>query len=315
MSGIDYDTEVFQPLPTMVSDAISVHLKDMKNFIYCESRIGLLKRAIEFKIPLYTNMLSDLNIKKISDDLHALGPFAEESTPTYDATALKQQLISLESQKVSLSSAMTSSRDFIKKLVNESSYKKIYDFLQRTQNDIKTNVGFVNSNTYDNGTATLKLNNSLNFRWRSFFKDIALGNIEMHEQHHHTSLPLPTTSTASSRLSATTHHTSLPSTSTASSCLPTTTHRFINANQSALTSTFDRFSMHKGFVASSPLNTMAVPLNQRILEESRPCITNELSPCDLDIERNAIQSGEDGQKRKRKRKRNRKSKRSKQTEY
>lgn len=210
----------------------------MKNFVYCEGRIGLLKRAIEFKIPLHTNMLSDLNIKKISEDLHAQGPFAEESTPTYDVTVLKQQLISFEGQKVSFSSVMATSRDLIKKLVNESSYKKIYDVLQCTQNDIKANVGFVNSNTYDNGIATLKLNKSLNFRWRSFFKDIAVGNIEVLERHHHTSLPLPTTSTASTHLPATTHHTSLPLplTSPASSCLPATTHRFINANPSTSTS-------------------------------------------------------------------------------
>lgn len=164
-------------LPKFAFDAINSHLKNIKNHAYHEGRVVLLKMAISQKIRIHTNFLSDLSLEDLYKEHLFLGPFMDEKSPPGNYVKdLEEQLLTSEKSKEEKLKDMLKSREKISEIFTPASLKIINDLLSRTQNDIKANVGRVNQNIFNNAKSNYDMNRILSFRWRSFFKDIALGD-------------------------------------------------------------------------------------------------------------------------------------------
>lgn len=166
--------EEMNTIPSYIVDAIESYLDRMKKFVYIEGRVCLLKRAITSKIRLHTNMLSDINVKEIYEEHKLLGTFFEAKTPQEAYVKdLEEQLRSSEKIKSEYLKLMLESRKKLNLWILPDSSKPLQDILTRTQNDLRTNVGKVNDNIFNNARLNHDLNRTLGFRWRSFFKDVS----------------------------------------------------------------------------------------------------------------------------------------------
>lgn len=132
------------------------------------------------KVSLYENMLGELDINTLYAERRALGPSVKiDCTQNKHQTNLQQQLLEMQTKKTEYENVMEASGMILKKMLTESSYKKVNAIIQETTKGIRNNVGTVNTSTIGKAISTSKSNNEMNKKWRSFFKDIVSNEISI----------------------------------------------------------------------------------------------------------------------------------------
>lgn len=165
----------FPCIPSIVVDAVKSHIAYIKKFAYYEGRIILLNRAKNEKVPLNGIMLSSLDFGKLAAEHQQLGSLINTKyEPEGDfIEKFSQEISSLENQRDIFKAKLKESRILLRVMLEQDSYDTIIDMLDRTSNDIKSNVGKSNDNLYRNYVAAFNQEKLLGFRWRSFLRDIS----------------------------------------------------------------------------------------------------------------------------------------------
>lgn len=168
---------IFPQIPAIILEKISSHVEYVKKFAYYEGRVSLLKRTKNAGIQMQecnTSALSSLNFEGMFKEHITIGPRIETKLKSNtDWLRVESEIKSYEENRDKFKSKIDESKILLKCILNPNSYDLIVDLLDRTLNDIRSNVGKSNNAIFQNYSNNFNLNKLLEYRWRSLLSDVS----------------------------------------------------------------------------------------------------------------------------------------------
>lgn len=220
----------FPQIPKIVLEGIKTHIEYIKKFCYYEGRACLMKRAKNSGIPIpWSFALSSLNFGELMKEHAEKGPLIDTKfkPKEFSTERFKNELSSLESERNSYKSKLDESRALMKCMLTAKSYELITGLLDRTLNDIRSNVGKTNDNLIQNYLSSFNLDKILGYRWRSLLSDVCKQSKKVEISDSFKELIDSKLSTLESSKDFQPRTTSSSTTTTTSSSMTTSTTRMI----------------------------------------------------------------------------------------
>lgn len=168
---------MFQRLPSIVAEKISLYLENTKKFAYYEGRVVLLKKMRDEGIPTdgyNPSPLSLLNFDDMYREHINVGPSIETKyRVNADPSGANYKIKSFEEERDKFKLKLEESMTMFKFMLTPTSYDLITNFFNRTLADIRSNVGKTNDAIFRNYLSSFNLTKLLEYRWRSLLSDVS----------------------------------------------------------------------------------------------------------------------------------------------
>lgn len=160
-----------------ITDTMANIYDALIEYMIVEGHIGLLSSGIAAQVPVLIPSVNAVNVRLMAychRNRIAIGDkIGIVSSPILDTAKMIQAKQDLSIQLQSHEMTICSLKKGLKGLLDEASFYKAADFLRRTTEHIRIQIGQSNDRSFDSARSDLKAISTVKNCWSSFFSDIA----------------------------------------------------------------------------------------------------------------------------------------------